>query len=304
MKKFAFVFVILLLTLLSPVRAQAQNVNWVALESDTTTLTTSDQLILLTLKGSLTTPINRVALILDYNPACFRVTSHHPGNLLPGAMAVIEARPGQFKLAYDFQGARGGVAGEGSLVSIQLESLKFCVSDISIAPDSISLGILDSRGVAANLTGVQYRSLAIHVAPGSVPPVIGLDDGLLNFMGLVVLALLGAALYRFLRSWPKRPDTVSSLPARLPMEKTPGLLHAGRLIPLLKGRILLGRDSEIIQRDGGFYLANTGVGEGTCLNGNHIGPGSYLLHDGDEVQIGRDVPYRFVNPEEHAGQLS
>jgi len=304
MKKFTFFFIIFLLIAVSPVRAQTQDVNWVALESDTTTLTTPDQLILLTLKGSLNTPVNSAALTLYYNPTCFRVTSYRPGSLLSGAVSAIRAQPGLFELAYDFQGSGQGMVGEGSLVTIQLEALKFCVSDVSIAPNSISLGVLDSHGVAENLAGVEYRSLAIHLVPGSVVPAISFDDGLLNFMGLVVLVLLGAAVYRFLRRWPRRPDRMLSLSARLPIKKTPGLLHAGRLIPLPKERTLLGRDTEIIQRDGGFYLANTGGEKGTCLNGSHIGSGSYLLHDGDEVQIGRDVSYRFVNPDEDASQLS
>lgn len=308
MKKIIFLLVLLTM-LVTPARAFATGENWVALESDTN-LTAPGQLIMFTLKGSLDTPINDAALTLRYDPTCFRVTSHHPGNLLPGAVIFARAQPGQFDLTYRFPNAQQGITGEGSLLTLQLEALKVCTSDVSIAPDSVLLGVVDPRGAAINLAGVEYRSLSVHFTPGSVTSAQTASKSVFpnteNIIPIlyVVLPAMSIALYLLLRHRPRKMQ-YEVVSRSYPSGKTPALMHSGQFIPLPKQqRTLLGQHTEIIERDGDFYLANTGGLNGTKLNGSQLEPGDHRLRDGDEVQIGRGTPYRYIDPHEHDSPLS
>ncbi len=276
MKKIAIFFVVLV-ALTNPLRAQAQNTNWVALQSDTTTISAPNQVITVTLDGSLNVPITRAGLVLHYDPNCFRVISHHPGSLLTGATVFAQAQPGQFELTYSFQGSEHGQTGTGSLIAIQLEALKRCASDLSVASKTILLGVSDTKGIISNLPGVEYRSLSIHMTSGQVPPASGAamiaatganptiqktDDSIyLILLSVTILLALGAILYFFLRHLLKEQP-------RKPLSLT-----------------------------GSFPEART---EGTFLKGTHthLGPGYYPLCDGDQVELAGAASYRFVEHDE------
>lgn len=226
MKKLV-VLLILFVSLIIPQRAQTQNVNWVGLQSNTSTISAPGQLVTVMLNGSLNTPISGAALTLRYDPACFRVTSHHPGNLLTGAVIFAQAQPGQFDLIYHFQGSGQGQTGEGSLAAIQLEALKLCASDMSIAPNTISLRVWDAKGAVASLPGVEYRSLTVHLTPGIAPVATkasapqtpqahlqlpNTESTSLFFLLLALLPILGAIVYFLLL----RRSQLSRKPVRAP----------------------------------------------------------------------------------------
>jgi hypothetical protein len=317
MKKLVF-FLILLMAFTVPLRAQAQNINWVTLQSDITALTAPGQPVQIMLDGSLNTPIKGAGLILSYDPACFKVTGHQPGSLLPGAKAFAQEKPGQLDLTYYFQGSGQGLTGEGSLITIQLETLNLCASDLSATPDTITLGVLNDQGMAFNLTGVEYRTLSVHLAPSNgqpvIPPVVN-NQGkspvttsasqnpisvYLVLLFVFILAGIGLAGYfllnRLLRENPRQP----ALAAASVKTGTPALIHNGRPIPLPQTRTQLGRHIEIVKHYDGFYLADTGSQRGTFLNGSRLGAGYHRLHDGDQIQLGQEVSYRFV--ESHKSQ--
>ncbi len=310
MKKIAALLVIFI-SMMMPLHAGAQGANWVALQSDTTTLTAPGQVIQLSLMGSLDTPINGAALILRYDPACFKITGHQPGSLIPGATAFVQDNPGQFDLTYFFQGKGNGQTGEGSLITIQLEALQLCASDLSAAPETITLGVLDDKGLAFNLAGVEYRSLVAHIAPGpglevvtpqpaggvpaiSINPAAGSKptfNFLLIILPIILLSILSAILVFFLRSPSKQPGK-----SALTKKTGPALVLGGRSIPIARARTQLGRYAEIVQREEGFYLINAGSPKGIFLNGKRLTDGYYPLHNGDQVQLGKDISYRFVGP--------
>ncbi len=213
----------LLAALITPKHALAQGVNWVVLQSDTTAITTPGQVVTVALRGSLNVPISRATMTLRYDPACFRVISLRPGSLLPGAVAYAQAQAGQFDLSYNLPGDRLGLTGEGSLASMQLEALQVCSSDLSVAPNSISLAVLDTHGLATNLPGVEYRSLSIHLLQSLVPANGSLilptkaQTGLQNsgndllFLVLILLPISGTIMY-FLRRRSKRAGKLSATP--------------------------------------------------------------------------------------------
>lgn len=312
MKKIVFFVIILLIAILIPRPIQSQNINWVGLKSDASAITTPGQLILVQLNGSLTVPITEAALTLRYDPTCFRVTSHHPGSLLPGATAFAQAQSGQFDLSYYFQDNGHGNTGEGSLMNIQLEALKMCTSDLSVAPGSILLGMLDAKGNAVKLSNVEYRTLTLHLPQGltlvttQVPatritqtaaqPSL-MDNTYIFLLLLILLPIAGAAIYVLLRRRPKPTRKLLPAPAAaLPENKIPTLTNDSQTIELSQPHTQLGLHTKIIQRAGFFYLADTGSQNGTFLNGEQIGPGYHFLHDGDQIQMGHTVPYVFVKP--------
>lgn len=312
MKKISL-FIILLVSLVIPQRAPIQTENWVALQSDTSSISAAGQLIMVSLNGSLNQPVTEAALTLRYDPACFQVTSHHPGSLMTGATSIVTAKPGQFDLTYHFQEKHQGNTGEGSLMAIQLEALKRCTSNLSVSSNSIMLKMLDSNGISVNVPSVEYRTLTLHLTEGPLPAATAipltppvqtasqnpiLDSTYLFLLMLILLPVAGAIAYTLLlRSRPKQMNKHTPTPGSVP-GKIPALIHAGRAIPLLEPRTRLGHHIEIIQRGKGFYLTDTGSQHGTLLNGSHIGRGYYFLHDGDQVQLGSDIPYRFVKPQE------
>jgi hypothetical protein len=229
----------LLAALIYPQHALAQSVNWLALQSDTTAIAIPGQVINVALHGSLNVPIAGAAMTLRYDPACFRVIGHHPGNLLPGATVYAQAQAGQFDLVYDLPDTSRGLTGEGSLVTLQLEALKLCTSDLSVAADSILLAVLDKNGLTTKLPGVEYRGLRIHLLPGNALPAnkpvilptkaqIGLQNNLndLIFLVLIIFPISGAMIY-FLRRRSKRPGRPSSTPKFLSASEAAVLLRAG-----------------------------------------------------------------------------
>lgn len=313
------VIFILLVALVTPQHTQAQNINWVALQGDTSAINMPGQLVTVTLDSSLNVPITGAGMKLHYDPTCFRVISHHPGSLLPGAVAFIQAQAGQFDLTYAFHGGGQGRTGLGSLIQIQLEALKLCASDISVAANTILLGVLDAKGMAANLPGVQYRALKLHLTPGqspaitkaSVPPSSTavsqqsqVDATAIFFLLLILIPLLAVVGYVLLRRHSQRTGMASSIFGTLPGNKSPALIYAGRSIPLPEEGTALGRHIKIVQRDGGFYIIDTGSQNGTFVNGRPVGDGYYLLHDGDDVQLGREASYRFVERHRRITQSS
>jgi len=314
MKKLAFLL-IFLVAFTIPLRVRAENANWVGLESDTTALTTPGQSIQVALDASLNTSIAGASLILIYDPACFKVTGHEPGSLLPGATAFVQEKPGQLDLTYYFLGSGQGLTGEGSLITIQLETLNLCASDLSTTPENITLGVLDDNGMAFNLTGVEYRTLSVHLAPGDGQPVISSQpiakDPAISSSGtassqplaknavnvylillfVVLLAGIGGVLGYFLLRRLSRGSPYSS---SLNVASAPALVHDGHPIPLPQKGTQLGRHTEIVKRDGGFYLTDTGSQKGTFLNGDRLGTGYYPLRDGDQINLGHEVSYRFI----------
>ena len=315
----ALAIFILLVALVTPRHTQAQNINWVALQGDATAINVPGQIVMVTLDSSINVPITGVGMKLHYDPACFRVISHHPGSLLPGAVAFIQAQAGQFDLTYAFHGGGQGRTGSGSLIAIQLEALKLCASDISVAANTILLGVLDAKGMAANLPGVEYRTLKLHLVPGqapaitkaSVPPLPSavaqqsqVDATPIFFLMLILIPVLGVIGYFLLRRHSQRTGMISPIFGMLPGEKSPALIYAGRSIPLPEDGTTLGRHIRIIQRDGCFYIMDTGSQNGTFVNGRPVGEGYYLLHDGDDVQLSREVSYRFVERHRRITQSS
>jgi hypothetical protein len=325
MKKLA-VLLIVFISIIMPLRARAQSVNWVALQSDTTTLAAPGQSIQLSLNGAFDTPINGAGLILRYDPACFKITGHQAGSLMAGATPFVQEKPGQYDLLYFYLGKGKGLTGEGSLITIQLESLQLCASELSVAPETITLGVLDENGMAFNLPGVEYRSLATHFTPGaglmavtpqaaaavaetpevnstapiiqSTVPVTQPEHPKNSFsISLVIMAfvfiflpVIIAAIYFLLRRLSKQPGK-SSAPITA---SGPALILDGRSIPLPNERTPLGRYAEIVRRDGVFYLSDSGSQKGIFLNRKRLAKGYYPLHNGDQVQLGQDISYRFV----------
>ncbi len=312
MKKLT-VILILSLAFLLPLRARAQSANWVALQSDTTSLNAAGQTVNLSINAMLNTSINGASLILHYDPACFKVAGHQPGSLLPGATAFVQEQPGQLDLTYYFQGKGKGLTGEGSLITIQLETLQLCASDLSVAPETLTLGVMDDKGLAFNLPGVEFRSLTVHPAPANGLPVVTPQSvaalpvnspaAALPFpslspdvvwwaLALVASLFLGlifiAALYLLLRHRSAFSPKTTSI-------QGPALMHTGGTIPLPRQHTQLGRHIEIIGQNGEFYLVDTGSRLGVFLNGNRLGAGYYPLRHGDMVQLGRKISYQFIN---------
>jgi hypothetical protein len=319
MKKLAIIL-ILTFAFILPLRARAQSANWVALQSDTANLNASGQTVNLSLNAMLNTSINGASLILHYDPACFKIAGHQPGSLLPGATSFVQEQPGQLDLTYYFQGKGRGLTGEGSLITIQLETLQLCASDLSIFPETLTLGVLDDTGLAFNLPGVEYRSLIVHLAPANGLPVVtpqpaaGLavnspaaslpSTGLRSdvfwwvlamaaslFFGLILIAVFFFLLRR--RSTPSQKTTRIQGPA---------LTHTGGTVPLPRQRTQLGRHIEIIHQNDEFYVVDTGSRLGVFLNGNRLGAGYYPLRHGDRVQLGREISYQFIDARKDSPQ--
>ncbi len=271
---------ILLIALATPKHALAQSVNWVALQSDTTAINTPGQVINVTLDGSLNVPITGAAMTLRYDPACLRVISHHPGTLIQGAVVNAHAQAGQFDLAYNFPSSGRGDTGQGSLITVQLEALKICASDLSVAPNTILLGVLDTKGAAAVLPGVQYRTLTLHLTPSvaaSLVPVVAPvsqhaapDINYMIFWSFIFPALVIAMIYFLLRRRSHKAGIISPIFGTLPGSKTPALLYNGHALLIPTDGTRLGRHTEIIKRDGCFYLVDNGSRNGTFLNGHPL----------------------------------
>lgn len=301
---FPFLMLTLFILLAIPQHVQAQSVNWVALQSDTTAITTPGQVINVALDGSLNVPITGAAMSLRYDPACLRVISHHPGTLIQGAVVYAQAQAGQFDLAYNFPGSGRGDTGQGSLITVQMEALKICASDLSVAPNTILLGVLDTKGVAAALPGVQYRTLTLHLAPSvaaSLVPVAAPvsqhaapDINYMIFWSFIFPALVIGAIYLLLRRRSRKAGIISPIFGTLPGHKTPALIYNGRALIIPSDGTKLGRHTEIIKRDGCFYLVDNGSRNGTFLNGHPLGSDYYLLNNGDDIQLGLGASYRFV----------
>lgn len=307
-------FLLLLFTLLFPWRVQAQGANWLDLQSDHSGLQAAGETVTLSIQAMLNTAINGASFILQYDPQCFKVSGYQPGTLLPGATAFAQQSPGQLDLTYYFQGKGQGLAGEGSLVSLQLEALQLCDSQVSIDPGTITLGVLDSsNGLALRLPDVSYRALSLRFAPvngaaaaapqeatsqtavsaQNAPTAPALPGLVWLGLGIALVLLLGLDLLALLVL--KRPRH-AGVPAshNAHTGKGSALLCAGRRIPLPPQRTLIGRHIEIIHQNGTFFVADTGSRLGVFLNGNRLGKGYHPLRHGDQVQLGREVSYQFV----------
>jgi hypothetical protein len=314
MKKIAIILS-LFIALLLPVRAAAQGASWIALQSDSASLNAPGQIVNMSLAASLDTPINGASFILRYDPTCFKVAGHQPGSLLTGSTDFVQEQPGQFDLTYYFQGQGKGLTGEGSLINLQLETLQLCSSDISIAPETITLGVLDTQGLAFNLPNVEYRSLSVHFAPadgqpaaatqpGGVPPAnvpsssvsipVLTPEMFWLFMSVAAILFVGLVLFLAL-FFLLRPRSARRAPQKGTSNAGPALMHAGGVVPLPRQRTRLGRHIEIVHQNGEFYLMDTGSRLGAFLNGNRLGAGLYPLRDGDRVQLGNEMTYRFIN---------
>jgi hypothetical protein len=317
MKKLA-VLLALLISLL-PLRVQAESVNWIALQSDTTTITAPGQSIQLSLTGALNTPINGAALILSYDPACFRIANHQPGSLIPEATAFVQGQPGKLDLTYFYQGQGKGLTGEGTLIDIQLEALQLCASDVSVTPETITLGVLNEQGMAFNLTGVEYRGLTAHIVPSAGLPVVTPQPVVavpevevpsvlpapeyavaparptfsispyIIFMPILAIPLLSAAVYFLTRRPVRKPGITAPV-----LGSGPVLILAGRSIPIQQERTALGRYTHIVRRSGIFYITDSGSLKGTYVNGKRIESGYHRINTGDQIQLGEDTTYRFV----------
>ena len=314
MKKLAIIL-ILSLTLLLPLRVRAQSANWVALQSDAPGLNAPGQLVNLSLNASLDTSVNGASLVLHYDPTCFKIAGHQAGNLLPGAISFLQEQPGQLDLTYYFQGQGKGLTGEGSLITIQLETLQLCASDLSIAPETLTLGVLNDQGLAFNLPGVEYRALSVHLAPVNGQPVANAQPAAAPPANLpavplsvpiqntdlvwIVLAISASLFFGlifvaaiFFLQQPQR----SVAAAKAPASPGPALVHpGGTTIQLPHQGTQLGRHIEIIRQNGEYYLVDTGSRLGVFLNGNRLGAGYYPLRNGDRVQLGREVSYQFID---------
>ncbi len=327
MKKI-LLYIFLLALFITPVNVHAQNSNWVGVKSDVTSVTAVGQPIQVELYGAVDTPVTGAALILNYDPNCFKVVSHQPGNLISGATAFAQEKPGQLDLTYYFQGNKLGVAGEGAFITIQLESLAVCTSDLSVAPESILLGVLDSSGMASNLTGVTYQTLDLHfsadqesesspsaifsslLSADSAPkdealisnptdqqinPSTGLNTPAILFF-FVVLPLIASIFVLYM--WNRQPRAAMVLAPKTVSSFAggghPALIHRGKPILLSQEHNLIGDNLEIIQQNGRSYLANKGNPEGVLLNGNRLEVGYHPLHDGDKVQVDNRITYRFI----------
>jgi hypothetical protein len=311
MKKFAIIL-ILSLTFVLPLRARAQSANWVNLQSDATSLNAPGQMVNLSLSAMLNTAINGASLILHYDPACFKIARYEPGSLLAGATPFVQEQPGQLDLTYYFQGKGKGLTGEGSLITIQLESLQLCASDVSVAPESLTLGVLDDNGLAFNLPGVEQRNMMVHLAAANglpmvpsqpaaglpsnssmLPPLLSLVPNVVWIILVIVAGLLFGfililALFFLLRSRSTRPQKSTSI-------QGPALMHTGGTVLLPPQRTQLGRHIEILHQNGEFYVVDTGSRLGVFLNGIRLGTGYHQLSHGDLVQLGREVSYKFIN---------
>jgi len=181
---------------------------------------------------------------------------------------------------------------------------------------------LDSNGMVFNMPGVEYRSLSIHLTsagtsqpvlswqPFAVAPANSFTDtasepiSQATMASLIILfvlffATLGVMGYfLFVRPSKHKPRS-SRVIVDLSPATSPVLVHGGHPIPLHQNHKWLGHHTEISKRDGAFYLIDTGSHQGTFLNGNRLGAGYHLLHDGDQVHLGNGVPYRFVEPQAH-----
>jgi hypothetical protein len=316
MKKLAIILIISFAFIL-PLRVGAQSANWVALQSDVTSLNAPGQKLNLSLTAMLNTAVSGASLILHYDPACFKIAGYQPGSLLPGATAFNQEQPGQLDLTYYFQGKGKGLTGEGSLITIQLETLQVCTSDVSVAPGTITLGVLDDQGLAFNLPGVEFRSLLVHMAAASSlalvtpqpadatlpannssvvvvpPPSISLGPNVF----WIILAIAASMLFGLIFI----TAIFFLLHSRSPRSKKnaiiqgPALMHTGGTVLLQRERAQLGRHIEIIHQNGEFYVVDTGSRLGVFINGARLGSGYYHLSHGDLVQLGREISYKFIN---------
>jgi len=322
---YAFLMTIILI----PANVHAQGNNWVGVKSDVASITSAGQLVQVELYGAVNTPVTGAALILNYDPGCFKVIGHQPGNLISGATAFAQEKPGQLDLTYYFQGNKLGVVGEGAFITIQLESLAVCASDLSVPPESIMLGVLDSSGMASNLTGVTYQILDLHFSAdqesGSLPATIfssllSTDSTAKNSEELipnpsdpqnnssnrmntpvilllfVVLPLIASIFVLYM--WNRQPRSTIAL-ASTPVSSFvggghPALIHRGKPVMLSQEHNFIEGNVEIIQQNGQSYLANKLNSIGVLLNGSKLEAGYHQLHDGDKVQIGNQITYRFV----------
>lgn len=319
MKKLAIIL-ILSLTFLLPLRARAQSANWVALQSDATSLNAPGQTVNLSLNAMLDTAINGSSLILHYDPACFKVAGHQAGSLLQGATPFVQEQPGQLDLTYYFQGQGKGLTGEGSLITIQLETLQLCASDVSIAPETLTLGVLDGQGLAYNLPGVEFRSMIVHLAPANGQPVVTpqqaaaipansavaplppIDMGPdVILLAVIVAACLFLAMIFLVALYFVMRRRSSPAQKTIPIQG-PALMHTGGTVQLPRRRTQLGRHIEIVHQNGEFYVVDTGSRLGVFLNGNRLGAGYYHLSHGDRVQLGREISYQFVNARRDSAQ--
>lgn len=312
MKKLAIIL-ILSFTFILPLRTRAQSANWVALQSDTASLNAPGQMVNLSLNARLDTAINGASLILNYAPTCFKVAGHQSGSLLPGSTSFVQEQPGQLDLTYYFQGKVRGLTGEGSLIVIQLETLQLCTSQISIVPETLTLSVLDEHGLADNLPGVEDRSMVVSLIPANGLPVVA-PQLTVNLpanapviplaspsprlkMGWTALAIaasicLGLIFIVILFFLLRQRPIVLQKTTRL---KGPALRHRGGTIPLPHQGIQLGRHIKIIGQNGKFFVADTGSRLGVFLNGNRLDAVYQPLRNGDQVQLGHEISYQFID---------
>ena len=114
-----------------------------------------------------------------------------------------------------------------------------------------------------------------------------------------MVPIIGAIGYIVFKLLTRQPETASPIFGNLPKRKTPALIYNGQSMLISPKGTMLGRYVQIIKQDGYFYLRDKGSRHGTFLNGRPLSDDTYLLHDGDDIQLGQGVSYRFV---ESSGQ--
>jgi hypothetical protein len=218
------------------------------------------------------------------------------------------------------------LTGAGSLIMIQLETLQMCASDISITPETFTLGVLNSQGMAFNLPGVEYRDMVVHLAPangqavvtpqaaagaapaasvGLTPPsgpaFFGLGENgiwlIIGAVGLLFVLIVGVIVFLYLRGRKTPASSQNTTPIL-----GPALIHKGGTVTLPQKRTQLGRHIEIVYNNGGFFMVDSGSRLGVYINGKRLGNGSYPLSHGDRVQLGQEISYQFIHTRVNSAQ--
>jgi len=190
-------------------RAQAPESVWLA--ADTTAYQSGDTVVV-TVNGQSATPIQGFTFQIRYDPACLKpVNAASPiagmnGLLLPQTSGLVDA---------SFASTTPQTA-NGVLAEVQFLSLAACQTNLVL--ESAALAIRNQSGFAAPLSGIGTgaRSVALNIGPGTgaakpTQPVVGTplplgvettsSPNLVLWGGLilVVMLLVGAALFRLLR---------------------------------------------------------------------------------------------------------
>lgn len=176
-KLIPFLLVLIFFVIVIPVHAQSGN--WVALQSDSTTITAPGQTITVSLEASINAALNGAGIVLNYDPDCLKVVDYRPGTLLPNAVAFEQNVPGSLDLTYYYQGASQAIAGEGSLMEVTFEVLDVFDTSVTMDPAFVVLDRIDETGMAVGLPNVEFRNLAVQA--NGKPELATLTDETVSF---------------------------------------------------------------------------------------------------------------------------